>query len=1394
MAASSTSTFRNRIVLRLAHAIVLSMSVFAQLAPRASLGDSGPGGAATQITGSVYQDFDANGVKNTDADSAGASNDAALAGVSVTAYGANNAAAATTVSSASGAYTLTGLTAGAPYRVEFSNLPAGAYPAFHGASGSSTKASSASSVQFVTAGARNVSFGVTLPCDYCQRAPFIISNYYMNGDALAGGSAARGFAMVAVPYFASGTLTQTTVLLRGNQIGATSGLALQRATRTVFASAVLKRHVGLGPLGLGGIYSFTVQPTSGGITQTGVSPWFDIRTLEVDLGVNPRPAGVLPGAWDLPNHDAAVFDEVGKVGMGDLDISDDGGTLWSVNLFKRELIEIRIVSGARTPTAADLTHHPLPAVACNNGVLRPWAAKFYREKIYVGAVCTGENGGAATDLTAHIFSHDAAGAPGSFTTVLTFPLNYPRSDVSPGASARWRPWISDWYQQTPTQNGGAYLQSIHPQPILMDIEFDTAGDMYLGMFDRFGHQAGSRNHGTRPTDSTLYDAASGGDLLKACKSNTTFVLESNASCGGLSTAGANTGAGPGGGEYFQGDFWSNSHTEILMGGLALLSGSGEIVSTAYDPGRDARTSGLVWMNNRTGAKNRGYEVTGTDYVAPSVTMGNAAGLGDIELMCDAAPVEIGNRIWRDDDDDGLQDSDEIGIAGVRVELVDDKTTAVLSSTLSAADGSYYFNLSAIDPVMALSSGHALTLRIALNDAGLPANHAVTVQDADGVDDNAEAGDRRDSDADNVSAKTGGAGYTSISYRTGGEGANNHTLDFGFGNASALGNSIWMDDNRDGVQNEPLTNGVNGVTVKLVNSTGAVLSTTVTRNDANGNPGYYVFERLNAGIYGVICDLATLPPQTVLTRAHAGDGSAASDALDSDVDAACATPRGQLQAAETNLTLDIGLIQPATALGNTIWRDDNRDGLQNESPANGVNGVTLKLLNDSGAVISSTVTANDANGNPGFYRFGGLNAGTYVVMCDLATLPIGSQLTGINASDDALDSDADETCTIPPVMLQPGESNLTLDIGIAARPASLGNTIWRDDNRDGVQNEAPANGINGVTVKLLNAAGALLTSTVTANDVHGNPGYYTFGLLNPGTYAVMCDVSTLPAQTQPTLQNSGDGSSAADAVDSDVDSICMTQRVTLAAGESNPTLDIGVVEALARLGNYVWIDGNADGQQASTELPAAGITVTLFLDGNPVDTVVTNSGGFYVFNNLLPRHSYRVCFERPAEMFWTRPGSLLESDTDSNVQSDGCAPVVVLSAGQYNQTLDAGLIPPVRVDPTAITLAYFGARQTGAGVSLHWITTLERNSAGFNLLRSPTAASAEFTRLNTGLIPARAADGAAYAFVAASADGGGYYWLQEIELDGTATLYGPIEPGAQSLGVNTRMTYLPFAVR
>ena len=119
-----------------------------------------------------------------------------------------------------------------------------------------------------------------------------------------------------------------------------------------------------------------------------------------------------------------------------------------------------------------------------------------------------------------------------------------------------------------------------------------------------------------------------------------------------------------------------------------------------------------------------------------------------------------------------------------------------------------------------------------------------------------------------------------------------------------------------------------------------------------------------------------------------------------------------------------------SLGDFVWVDINKDGLQ--TGESGINNVTVYLLNSSGTTVDSTITSDKA-GQPGYYLFGNLDAGTYSVKF---ALPAGYQFTTKTVSTGD-GSDADPmTGTTTPITLVPSEKNLTLDAGIYLKPTCV----------------------------------------------------------------------------------------------------------------------------------------------------------------------------------------------------------------------------------------------------------------------------------------------------------------------------------------------------------------------
>ena len=658
--------------------------------------------ASGKLGGQVFKDFNNNGTKE-------AAETIGLPSVAVTAY-SSDGTSFSAVSDVDGNYLINVPTAKYPVRVEFSSLPA--FAGQGSVMGTNTK----STVQFVSAAACNVNLGLLNPTDYCQDTPKIVVPCFVNGNPVTGTSSGNDPALVAFDYGTSGgkDASKITVLAKASQIGTTWGTAYDRYNNRIFTSAVVKRHAGLGPLGLGGIYVTNMATNT-------TTNYIDVATLGINLGgsVSGNPwFGVTNSSRGLnsdltkPNYDVPTFANVGKVGIGDLEIAEDGQALFFVNLFDKKLYKLNI-SGT-TPTVAGSWTIPNPN--CAGGVSRPFATKIYNGKLYVGTVCDASTSKDKSDLRAYIYTFDVTSSTFNSTAIFEFPLTYPKGPVQTNTEmidiVGFYPWTDTFADiNTGTISNIGATRLAHPTPILTDIEIDIDGSIIIGLGDRTGMQAGFENYGISTSSTTLYVGFSGGDILRAQYSDGVYILENGGKLPGLSGAGVNNNQGIGFGEFYEDNFYNKdgklNHAEVAFGGLALKPGSGEVVITGMDPvnvfdrqttspnlGGDTNTGGIRYLNNKTGTPPAGSSMGFVVYEGnvDSGTFGKSTGLGDLELTCGLLDkIEIGNRVWIDTDGNGIQDPDESPIAGVTVQLLSSTGSTTIASAVTDANGNYVFS-------------------------------------------------------------------------------------------------------------------------------------------------------------------------------------------------------------------------------------------------------------------------------------------------------------------------------------------------------------------------------------------------------------------------------------------------------------------------------------------------------------------------------------------------------------------------------------------------------------------------------------------------------------------------------------------------------------------------------
>ena len=607
------------------------------------------------------------------------------------------------------------------------------------------------------------------------------------------------------------------------------------------------------------------------------------------------------------------------------------------------------------------------------------------------------------------------------------------------------------------------------------------------------------------------------------------------------------------------------------------------------------------------------------------------------------PVSMGNFVWFDANKDGIQDADEVGVAGVTVTLdgqldmdvVVDADGNLVKPVTTDANGKYVFtNL--------LPSDYGVTFTI-------PAGYYETVR---------TAGDDRSVDSDGA--------QTWLRLK---QGQDDMTVDLGLIAEGTIGDTLFWDvDNNGGSEPSGADKPLAGVTVKLTYTTPAGVGKTLTTvTDENGK---YSFKDLAPGDYVVTVDKASLatvcPECTAQTHAPSGDLTAA---------------EGQ----ELSLTSKVTLSPGAMTNNDQDWA------------FTGVaNTAIVKAIADPAEVPAGGFTP----GTSVTYTLTVTNEGPSPATGVIAQDKLPSGVTFVSAEGDGTYDAASGKWDLSAEVIEKGATR-TLRITVTIDASAAGSVVTNTatiEKQDQIGDKKPDNTSSvpltaGYTIagKLYNDADASFSSSdseapyagVTVAllkkdgtpvlDKDGNPmtavtdaeGKYSFVGLPLGEYTVsVVDPTSGPlAGTKPTEAYTGRYKTTAD--------------VTIAeATGSVIDVNFGFVKP-ASVGDYTWMDVNRDGLQDADEPALPGVTVTLTradgsavtdASGNPVAAVTTDANGKYVFENLLPG-DYKVSFQAPAGYEATTS----EAGDDRAADSNGASASVTLVQGQTDDTIDFGAI-------------------------------------------------------------------------------------------------------------------------
>jgi len=401
----------------------------------------------------------------------------------------------------------------------------------------------------------------------------------------------------------------------------------------------------------------------------------------------------------------------------------------------------------------------------------------------------------------------------------------------------------------------------------------------------------------------------------------------------------------------------------------------------------------------------------TDFVADASSLGVDDFIDDLDAGLHSTVVsghKIEGSVWKDTDENGVNDSSEEYFPNVELSLLDGSSNPVNDASgvpyvvTTNSDGFYTFEgLAAGDYEISLT---------------MPLNYVLSAQDQ-GSD------DTLDSDFEVTDFV---ATVTSLS-------ADIEHVDAGMylDTTTATGfdiqGAVWKDTNKDGINDSTEEYFPNVELSLLDGSSNPVNDATGTAYVVSTNSdGFYTFENIAAGDYQI--QLA-MPSNYVLSAQDQGSD----DTLDSDFEVT------DFVATVTALSADIehvdaGMYLDATTTTGTgfkiegaVWEDADRDGI-NDSTEVYLPNITLSLVDvDGNPINDSTGTAYIVVTNSdGIYTFENVAAGDYNVKL---TMPADYALSPIMVgTDTTVDSDFEDTAFVANVMSLSADVS-SLDAGI-----------------------------------------------------------------------------------------------------------------------------------------------------------------------------------------------------------------------------------------------------------------------------------------------------------------------------------------------------------------------------
>lgn len=523
--------------------------------------------------------------------------------------------------------------------------------------------------------------------------------------------------------------------------------------------------------------------------------------------------------------------------------------------------------------------------------------------------------------------------------------------------------------------------------------------------------------------------------------------------------------------------------------------------------------------------------------------------------------------------------------------------------------------------------------------------------------------------------------------------------------------VFSDTNGDGIQDNGET-GVAGVTVNLLNSSGAVIATTTTNAQ-----GSYTFTE-TTGSYTV----QVVPPSgsSISVQAAgsaAGSGGGAPGSTNYVATTGSSTTLN-LVGGQAGITVDAPLYSPGAIQG-TVFQDKTDSGILATGDS-GVGGVTVSLFDASGLYSQTTTAAN------GTYSFTNLTPGTgyYVVVTPVTGDSFSPQVTetATNPDTSIVNATTGKTANIT---VTSGTTVSHVDAGLYAPPATGGITgvAFLDANGDGVLNSGET-GVSGLTVTLYNG------TTVVATTTSGTGGAYSFTGLTAGTgYTVKFAAPAGDAFTKQTAETT-----AAPDASLVVASTGTTGAITVVAGATTAHVDAGVY-APASVTGIAFLDTNGNGVFGTGDTGLSGVTVSLYSGTTLIATTTSGANGAYSFTGVAPGTGYSVKMATPSGDVITTQTVETTAAPDASIisASTGQTATFSLVSGQTVAHQDGGFYQPASLGGIVYNDVNKNSIQNTSETGLSGVTVTLLNGSGVSTgITTTTNASGAYSF--TGLAP------------------------------------------------------------